>query len=547
LSLIVLPAELDRLASVDDAAFDACDTRSSCLSQTRVEILEALQEWVNDPNAKQVYWLNGHAGSGKSTIAQSFAEWLFADGKLGGSFFCSRDSDQRSNTKAVLPTLAYQLATGTNPDAVKFRDSVINALEARPKIVSLSLQNQFEHLLVTPAAESGMTTVIVIDALDECKDSEATSIVLKFLEKSVKYLPNIKFFITSRPETHIRQGFRLEGLKIVTDVMILHEVAALSVDRDIMVLFKSRLASADAFADRSDVDLPNEWPTNVQLEALTMKAAGLFIFASTAIKLILDKNGQPAVTLEAILSSHDRFIEEGISVLDDLYENILANAFSGKNDRFLEPRRRILGLLVVACNPLSANAIANILQIKNINHVKTCLRSLHSLLVVPEDTSRPIRFHHKSFPDFLTDPKRCLDARFYVDKDENQLAAVLSCFAVMKSKLRRNICRLNRYSTNDSLSVAMRNECIDESLRYSCRYWHSHLLLDSHRDEHMRDTTSRDMDDWMKTKLLQWFEVLALLDELGRAVEALNDIQEWLTSVRVLHCVPKSELITRPG
>jgi hypothetical protein len=51
----------------------------------------------------------------------------------------------------------------------------------------------------------------------------------------------------------------------------------------------------------------------------------------------------------------------------------------------------------------------------------------------------------------------------------------------------------------------------------------------------MQDITARLLEEWLKTKLLEWFEALALLQDLGRAVGALSDVYEWLTSVRVLH------------
>jgi hypothetical protein len=66
--------------------------------------------WLNDEQDKRVFWLNGLAGTGKSTIAQTFAETSFADGKLGASFFCSRNFDDRSNLRTIFPTLAFQLA-----------------------------------------------------------------------------------------------------------------------------------------------------------------------------------------------------------------------------------------------------------------------------------------------------------------------------------------------------------------------------------------------------------------------------------------------------
>jgi hypothetical protein len=247
----------------------------------------------------------------------------------------------------MLPTLSFQLATGTNPEAPMFRKSVIETLKAHSGIARMSLEDQFQHLFVAPATTSKMTTVIVIDALDECKDEETTSIFLGFLDKNVKYLPNIKFFVTSRPEKHFREEFRLKELKLATRAIILHEVSMLSVDDDVMVLLRTRLASTDAFENRSDVGLLQLWPTEEQLAALMRKSEGLFIFASTAIKLILDRDASPDSTLDTILSQHESFTNEGISELDRFYGDVLEQTFKTKPDRLGEIRRAVLGLLAL--------------------------------------------------------------------------------------------------------------------------------------------------------------------------------------------------------
>ena len=64
---------------------------------TRRDVLSQIESWLMDKQDKRVFWLNGIAGTGKSTIAQTFAEMSFADGKLGASFFYSRDFEDRSN------------------------------------------------------------------------------------------------------------------------------------------------------------------------------------------------------------------------------------------------------------------------------------------------------------------------------------------------------------------------------------------------------------------------------------------------------------------
>ena len=84
--------------------------RQGCLRGTRGDILLQLQHWLKDEQDHHIFWLNGLAGTGKSTISQTFAEVSFAEGKLGGGFFCLQDFEGRSNLQAIFPTLAFQLA-----------------------------------------------------------------------------------------------------------------------------------------------------------------------------------------------------------------------------------------------------------------------------------------------------------------------------------------------------------------------------------------------------------------------------------------------------
>ena len=84
--------------------------RQGCLRGTREDVLLQLEQWLKDEQDQHVFWLNDLAGTGKSTIAQTFAEICFADGNLGASFFCSRDFNDRSTLQVIFPTLALQLA-----------------------------------------------------------------------------------------------------------------------------------------------------------------------------------------------------------------------------------------------------------------------------------------------------------------------------------------------------------------------------------------------------------------------------------------------------
>jgi hypothetical protein len=60
--------------------------REGCLRGTRRDVLLQLKNWLEDKQDQHVFWLNGLAGTGKSTIAQTFAEITFAEGKTWCKF-----------------------------------------------------------------------------------------------------------------------------------------------------------------------------------------------------------------------------------------------------------------------------------------------------------------------------------------------------------------------------------------------------------------------------------------------------------------------------
>ena len=107
-----------------------------------------------------------------------------------------------------------------------------------PGIAYESLYNQMVKLIVQPLKECGVSTVVVIDALDECKDKEPASAILSVLGRLVSEVPKVKFFLTGRPEPRIREGFRLPLLAEATDVFLLHDVKPNLVNKDIRLYIR---------------------------------------------------------------------------------------------------------------------------------------------------------------------------------------------------------------------------------------------------------------------------------------------------------------------
>ncbi|KAF9649401.1 hypothetical protein BDM02DRAFT_3186299 [Thelephora ganbajun] len=440
--------------------------RRGCLRGTRETVLNEIESWAKDFEKSPVFWLNGLAGTGKSTITKTISERVFASGLLGASFFCSRDFEDRSDLHLIFPTLAFQLAH----KYPTFRSVLVPLLRSNPDIVYESLMNQMGELIVEPLKLAGVWMVIVIDALDECKDEEPQSAILSVLGRFVERIPKVKFFITGRPEPRIKDGFRLPMLVNLTDVFVLHN------------------------------------------------------FLDTSTRL-------PERQLDAIVNFPEHTGHEGKTrfnpktSLDSLYASILKTGF-GEEDLEVDSKvRSTIGAVVLLVNPLPSPAIAELIGLDS-REITRFLTLLQSLLAFDEESNQPAKPFHKSFPDFVTDPSRCVDTRFWISPKILHLELAMNCLRVMNDTLERNLLSLPDYALNSEVKdlETRVNDRISDVLRYACRSWHSHLTK---TEGGVTDVISR-LRVFLEEKFLVWLEVVSVLGGIRGAIAGLEQLILWL-------------------
>ncbi|CAE6529728.1 unnamed protein product [Rhizoctonia solani] len=255
------------LARYESRISDAMGRRT-CTEHTRQETLTAIEVWCDNRDAPMVYWLNGMAGTGKTTIAYTLASKLESRGQLGASFFCTVTADECRKASTIIPTIAYQLARQSTP----FQAALGQSLKKEPDAAKLSISKQFELLIVEPldniAGKMARNLIVVIDALDECYDDNVVSLILDSLFSSDRKLP-LKFFITSRPEPAIYERLLVQSDTLRT-LLHLHEVNEESIQRDIKLYLREGLVSVRHSEDEID-----------KLAALSGR---LFIYAATAVR-----------------------------------------------------------------------------------------------------------------------------------------------------------------------------------------------------------------------------------------------------------------------
>ncbi|KAF9645968.1 hypothetical protein BDM02DRAFT_383204 [Thelephora ganbajun] len=500
--------------------------RKGCLRGTRETVLSEIESWARDFKKSPVFWLNGLAGTGKSTIAQTVSERVFADGLLGASFFCSRDFEDRSDLRFVFPTLAFQLAHKYPP----FRSVLVPLLRSNPDIVHESLMSQMGKLIVEPLKSADIWTVVVIDALDECMDEEPSSAILSVLGRFVEQIPKVKFFITGRPEPRIKTGFRFPLLVDSTDIFILHDIHPSLIENDIRLFLKHELSEV---ARRHRLE---RWPRDEHIDLLCRRAGGLFVYAVATVRFLDSRIHLPERRLEVIVNLPEHTVHEGKTrfnskaTLDSLYTSILETAFSeNEEDAEVDSKvRSTIGAAVLVVNPLPSSGIAELIGLDP-QEVTQFFMLLQSLLTFGEDPSQPVKPFHKSFPDFITDPSRCTETRFLISPENLHLELAMSCLRLMDDGLERNLLSLSDYALNSEVRdlKARISDRISDALRYACRFWHSHLTK-----------TESDVADvipllrvFLEEKFLAWLEVVSVLGAVGGAIVGLEQLIAWLHEV----------------
>jgi hypothetical protein len=206
-------ADLAKLVTAREATYDSSAEGGlpRCLPGTRTDLLRQIFDWISNPQGKRIFWLCGKAGIGKSTISRTVAQKLDDDGLLGASFFFKRGRAGRSHAGLLFPTIARQLAD-LFPAIAR---AIAASLDQDSLLCDRYLSTQFDRLLlqplrkVDPISLPSAGVVLVIDALDECDNSESIRTTLLLLSK-VEEITSIRLriFVTSRPELPVELGFK---------------------------------------------------------------------------------------------------------------------------------------------------------------------------------------------------------------------------------------------------------------------------------------------------------------------------------------------------
>lgn len=162
---------------------------------------EIFEKWRNDPTHDGFLWVCGNPGTGKTIITGKVIDALTSttvQDRLQTPlyFFCNNKADdiRKNNVTAVLRSFLFQL---WHPlcDVDNFSSEWDSILELNQN--SSWELTQLEKIL-TRVFPDAAPQYIIIDAVDECKETETLVKTIRRLCASAKQKP--KVYLTSRPE-----------------------------------------------------------------------------------------------------------------------------------------------------------------------------------------------------------------------------------------------------------------------------------------------------------------------------------------------------------
>jgi hypothetical protein len=500
-----------------------------CLAGTRQKLLANLFAWFDDVDSsrERVFWLNGLAGTGKTTVARTIATRAHKQGRLAAAFFFSRNIAVTRSPSAVLPTIAYQLAHYQH----LFRTAVCAAVGAdedvRDRGVTIQADALFSNLRGITVPDTPL--LIVLDALDECylENGREGGDAVPLLLAQFASVPSVKILITSRVEDTLKYMF--DG---VTN-LALHNIEADIVQSDIGHYLKHTLGEQARVRG-----LPLPFPADDDLRELVVRAGKLFIYAATVVKWVSDSKADPKLRLQQVLDQDVDEVAFQHKLLDGMYLQIIAGAAQTSGNPLPHERAlaNTLSTVVLLQEPMHAPALASL---AGENKRAGAILPLLSAVLLADETAL-VRLFHPSFPDFITDEGRCSDKRFLVRRAEGHLWLAIRCLEIMNSNLRENICDLENPSlpNNDVADLDLRLEhAASPELRYACKYWHVHICS--------ANVTSPDLlkclEVFCTSHLLHWIELLSLLDDMRRLIGS-NSMRSLLTCLEVSTPMRKTNL-----
>ncbi|CAB3983691.1 E3 ubiquitin- ligase DZIP3 [Paramuricea clavata] len=376
---------------------------------------------------------------GKSTIAAVTCK-RFSE-HFGACHFFQYNNSRYNNPKFLLQSLASQLCH-VIPE---YKQNLTNNLFGNKAqlLDDQNVEGVFSILFNEPFSnipDPGKHFLIVIDALDECRQEEKQKLVDLITKHFHKFPRFIRFLITTRSETDIARNFQeLNPLFLEPD-----DERNL---KDLRHFFENKLTTISEYVLREEI-----------LQEIVQKSEGLMLYASFLCKL--SENGSIISNTENLPGGIEETYNRYFNRLEEELRNL------GIDEKQI---LKFLSVMAVSKRPLPLALLERLLSSdKDLSIAGRTLRKLinclSSLLMIKDES---VSFFHKSVKDWLVRPNHD--------------------FTIMETYGHRTLADICVFQM-ETLKQNEVNPTFDLPIVYALQYGIQHML----------EAEIKDMDCWTK-------------------------------------------------
>ena len=269
-----------------------------------------------------------------------------------------------------------------------------------------------------------------------------------------------------------------------------------------------------------------DWPEEGEMIEFLKRAGGLFVWASVACDYIAE-SVSPREELDDLLQ--ETLIDtDAVVRMDKLYATILRNC-PWEQRRFTERFQTALGIVVISARPLSAGAIADLLDIDSMLDIYKPLAAIISGVF---SSGQPLQVVHLSVREYVSDRAHKSAALSDVSLEDQQKWAInepqhhqtlaLCCLRMLNKELWK-FRSATKFLMNTSRPPGdigpIKGGDISEALQHACDFWIHHLVaapsLTSELDAAIKQLS--------RENVLMWIAICAA----EGTFQSLKRVREW--------------------
>ncbi|KAK2765528.1 hypothetical protein FQN54_008382 [Arachnomyces sp. PD_36] len=518
-------AQFLRALSVRNPRFDGDDIESQ-----KGDVIPHTYEWLLDDaifqkwkaaQASQILLIKGLAGVGKTMMMLGLIRELpqqlsrSAAPDIMAYFFCQATNADRNSTVSILKGLIFMLVEQQNSlihGIMKKYGKDLSEILNGPDIL-----DELGGIIADLTQDSSVGTVyLIIDALDECSDSELLFKVMKSVHRGQS--SKAKWLVTSRPV------LSLDSLKI--DFKIDFKDRSNEIFNSIGVYVDSKVS------ELARIKILTEEESQQIKDFLKDNSNGTFLWIAIVLREIgLSEPLKIKCELQQLLHSFPADLEK-------LYKR-MAKQIEGSY------KNRLLSAMIYAQRPLNLTELAIFTDLDEKIKTKEDFKLLRSqvdhcgsLLIERGET---VHLIHQTVKDYFTRSKS--PSLWLGDSRNAQAYFATQCLSLMSRHLSANLfCSPNR-DIDPSDEIVNTSSPLFQCIKYACVYWVDHLELAGPESYSCVGLCHGGrVHQFMRQNFLHWLEAMAYLGEIPKAKQMISKL---LLLVEVCLLSPSHDIPTK--